>query len=310
MAGKFESGTIVAPRKKEVVPPVDSGHFQLSKPVYTLQDMVLTEQQAQAIEDVLSLVRYEKLIFQTWGLERVIKRGHGLKANLYGAPGTGKSMAAHAIANELGKPLLEVNYAEIESKYVGETSKNIVSLFRIAGEKDAILFFDEADALLSRRVTEMHSSSDVSVNQTRSVLLKLLDSYGGICLFTTNFIRNFDPAFMRRITRHIRFDLPNETQRAQLWKHYIVDELPNTADISLLARKFDGVSGSDIATAVLNAAIHGANQQIRQIPHSYFEQALNAVISAKDENQGGCQVSSREVSEEYVQTALKGDKLS
>lgn len=306
MAAKFESGTVVTPQRKQVAQPASSTHFQLGKPVYSLKDMVLREEQAQAIEEVLSLAKYETLIFQTWGLERVIKRGRGLKVNLYGPPGTGKSMAAHAIANELDKPLLEVSYAEIESKFVGETSKNIVALFRTAKEKDVVLFFDEADALLSKRVTEMHSSTDVSVNQTRSVLLKLLDEYEGICLFTTNFISNYDPAFMRRITRHIHFDLPNEAQRERLWRHYLVETLPNEANIALLAQKYTGVSGADIANAVLNAAIHGAASHTAQIPHRYFEQAMEDILRARQENQGKEQITSREVSEEYVQNALKG----
>ena len=91
--------------------------------------------------------------------------------------GTGKTMAAHAIANALHKEMICVNYADIESKYVGETSKNLTNLFHTASEKDIIIFFDEADALLSKRVTNMSSSTDVSVNQTRSVLLTLLNDY-------------------------------------------------------------------------------------------------------------------------------------
>lgn len=118
-------------------------------------------------------------------------------------------MAAHAIAHELNKPLIAVNYAEIESKYVGETSKNITALFNTAKEQDAIIFFDEADAMLSRRVTNMSHATDVSVNQTRSVLLTLMNDHEGLIIFTTNFVSNYDPAFMRRILSHILFDLPN-----------------------------------------------------------------------------------------------------
>lgn len=101
-------------------------------------------------------------------------------------------MAAHAIANALGKRMLPVDYAEIESKYVGETAKNLTALFRVAAEHEAIIFFDEADALLSKRVSNMSSATDVSVNQTRSVLLTLLNDYKGIVLFATNYIHNYD----------------------------------------------------------------------------------------------------------------------
>ena len=104
-----------------------------------------------------------------------------------------KRWRANAIASQLGFKLLRVNYADIESKFVGETSKNLERLFSIAKEKHAVLLFDEADALLSKRVTDMTSATDVSVNQTRSVLLTLLDGYDGMVIFTTNFISNYDP---------------------------------------------------------------------------------------------------------------------
>jgi SpoVK/Ycf46/Vps4 family AAA+-type ATPase len=214
-------------------------------------------------------------------------------------------MVAHAIASELQRPLLEVSYAEIESKFVGETSKNIVALFRTAKEKNAVLLFDEADALLSKRVTEMHSSSDVSVNQTRSVLLKLLDEYDGICLFTTNFIRNYDPAFMRRITRHIYFGLPDEKQRKRIWEHFLVDTLPHNANAQELAQKLSGVSGADISNAVLSAAIHAAACQSALIQQRDFEKAMEDILLAKRENEQET-VEIQEISTECAKAALNG----
>lgn len=140
--------------------------------------------------------------------------------------GTGKTMAAHAIAHQLGRKLLPVSYAQIESKYVGETAKNLTAMFRFARETKALLFFDEADALLSRRVTNMSNSTDVSVNQTRSVLLLLLGEFDDLVLFATNFLSNYDPAFLRRILAHIRFDLSDEDSRAKLWQRYIPPQMP------------------------------------------------------------------------------------
>ncbi len=306
MQGKFESGPIIRQQQREPTdPPAKAERFMLTQPAYSLADIVLQDSQSRAIQEVLALARYDELIYRTWGLEKVIKRGRGLKVNLYGAPGTGKTMAAHAIANELQQPVLEVSYAEIESKYVGETSKNIVALFHAAKEENAVLLFDEADALLSKRVTEMHNSSDVSVNQTRSVLLKLLDEYEGVCFFTTNFIRNYDPAFMRRITRHIYFGLPDEAQRERLWAHYLIDSLPHNASPLELAKKHPGVSGSDIANAVLNAAIHAAAAQADLISQQDLETAVGDILLAKQKNRQGS-VEAREVSEEYVKAQLNG----
>lgn len=98
----------------------------------------------------------------------------------------------------------------------------------------------------------MHTSSDVSVNQTKSVLLNTLDSYTGVCIFTTNFIRNYDPAFMRRISQHIYFPLPDLEQRKRLWEYYLVPSLPYNADIQLLAEMYSAISGADIANSVLS----------------------------------------------------------
>lgn len=308
MREKYDSGPIVRPQYIPNPALTEKAEmFPLTQPSYTLKDIILQESQLQSIKEVLSLAQNENLIYRVWGLERVIKRGRGLKVNLYGAPGTGKTMAAHAIANELKLPLLEVSYAEIESKFVGETSKNIVSLFQTAKEKNAVLLFDEADALLSKRVTDMHSSSDVSVNQTRSVLLKLLDECDGTCLFTTNFIQNYDPAFMRRISRHVFFGMPDESQRKRLWEHYLVDTLPCVADPKKLAEKFQFVSGSDIANAVLNAAIHAADCHSTRILQCEFEKAMEEIIHARETNERES-IYVREVSEEYARKALKGDQ--
>ena len=213
-----------------------------------------------------------------------MKQRRNLFINLFGEPGTGKTMAAHAIANELHKQLICVNYADIESKYVGETSKNLTKLFHDALDQDVIIFFDEADALLSKRVTNMSSSTDVSVNQTRSVLLTLLNDYTGMVIFATNFISNYDPAFMRRIQYHIKFDLPDEKLRCKLWRRYIPAEMPTDADISVLAEKYSEVSGSDISNAVLKAALKAAKDGAQTVKQEYFEDAVSRIIQSKQAN--------------------------
>lgn len=166
----------------------------VSKPKYRLSDLILSESNLDELQTVIKAKEYWNKVFVDWNLQSVMKQRKSLFINLYGEPGTGKTMAAHAIANALHKEMICVNYADIESKYVGETSKNLTNLFHTASEKDIIIFFDEADALLSKRVTNMSSSTDVSVNQTRSVLLTLLNDYEGMVIFATNFISNYDPA--------------------------------------------------------------------------------------------------------------------
>ena len=161
------------------------------EPKFTFDDLVLPE---HVREEVMNVI-----VFEDWGLGKTHKYSKQIGINLWGEPGTGKTMAAHAIANHLGRKILIVNYADIESKYVGETPKNIRRVFEVGKATGSILFFDEADAILSRRVTNMSSATDVSVNQTRSVMLMLMNEYQDFIIFATNFISNFDPAFMRRI---------------------------------------------------------------------------------------------------------------
>lgn len=133
-------------------------------PEYKLNDLILDDKTYNQILDVISYFKNHELLFTHWGLGKRFSTQDSLAVNLYGPPGTGKTVAAHAIASALGLQMICVDYAEIESKYVGETSKNLSSLFQTAHEQDVVIFFDEADALLSKRVTNMTSATDVSVN--------------------------------------------------------------------------------------------------------------------------------------------------
>ena len=251
--------------------------FALSDPKYTFADMILSDSVYEELQTVVNAQKCWKTVFETWGLGTVLKERKNLFVNLYGASGTGKTMAAHAIANALNKKLVCVNYADIESKYVGETSKNLTSLFTQQSAVEQIIFFDEADALLSKRVTEMSSATDVSVNQTRSVLLTLLNSYEGMVIFATNFISNYDSAFMRRIQYHVRFELPDVQLREKLWKHYLPEQMPVDADIHQLAEKSEGLSGSDISTAVLKAALKAARTENSVVKQTDFEEAVESI---------------------------------
>ena len=169
-------------------------------PKFSLDDIILPMELKEKIMDIAEYAQNSQQVFEVWGLEETHKYSKRIGINLYGAPGTGKTMAAHAIANHLGRKILVVNYADIESKYVGDTPKNIKRVFEAAKSTNSILFFDEADAILSRRVINMSNATDVSVNQTRSVMLMLMNEFQDFIIFATNFIENFDPAFMRRIS--------------------------------------------------------------------------------------------------------------
>jgi len=251
--------------------------FIPEEPRYSLDDIILTQATKNQILDVATYAENSQLVFEIWGFNKTHKYSKRVGINLYGAPGTGKTMAAHAIAKQLGKKILIVNYADIESKYVGETPKNIRKVFEAAKNSGSILFFDEADAILSKRVTNMTQAVDVSVNQTRSVMLMLMNEYQDFIIFATNFISNFDPAFMRRISVHVKFELPDFECRKKLWEMYIPKEFAaqfENLDVEELAKKFEGLSGSDISNAVLNAAFKAA----RLVPDG---NVTNSALKAK-----------------------------
>lgn len=299
----IEKGTAFESKDKQNKKQIE---FVVEEPIYSFADMVIPEELKSAIDDATSIFKYRPKLFDEWNLGRVIKRPTNVCINFYGQPGTGKTMAAHAVAKALSMKLLKVNYADIESKFVGETSKNLVRLFNEAEEKNAIILFDEADALLSRRVTDMSSATDVSVNQTRSVLLTLLDSFSGMVLFTTNFISNYDPAFMRRIPNHIEFPTPNEETRVRLLEHYLDGIIPHSIDILEVAGKYDGITGSDISNALVNSALKAARNGEESLKQEDFENSISKILNAKKANIGPkVSVTESEVTEEYAMSQIK-----
>lgn len=279
--------------------------FCAENPKYKFSDIILNQKTYDSVQDVLAIYEKHKVIFDEWGLAATHKQENRVGINLYGVPGTGKTMVAHAIAEQLKRKILTVDYSQIESKYVGETAKNLVSMFEYAKQSNAVIFFDEADALLSKRVTDMSNSTDVSVNQTRSVLLILINDYNDIILFATNFIKNYDPAFMRRILAHIKFDYPDEANRIKLWNLYIPETLPTDADIACLSSKYSNVSGSDISNAVFTASLRAARLNEKYVKHTYFEDAIEQIIKSKEDN-NDIVISKNTVSKDYVKSQFGG----
>lgn len=256
-------------------------------PERTLADVVLPPQTRRTLEQALAEVRNHSLIFGRWGLGERHASGRGLAFNFAGPPGTGKTICAEAIAHELGMKLLVVDYAEAESMWVGETPKNIVAAFRSAVEKNAVLFFDEADAIATRRTAGAPMRSDREANLTVNVLLRELEAFNGIVIFATNLAANFDPAFERRIRTHVLFEIPGVEERERIWKlqiHPKKTPLAPDVDFRALAERYV-VSGGDIKNAVIKAAAAAAAEPGadlgKRIHHGHFESATADVLSAK-----------------------------
>ena len=293
-----------APTKSKKEEKKEELVFIPEDPKYSLDDIILPKDVKDKILDIVEYNENSEKVFKIWGLEKTHKYSKRIGINLYGESGTGKTMAAHAIANYLKRKILLVNYADIESKYVGETPKNIRRVFEVGKESKSIIFFDEADAILSKRVTNMSNATDVSVNQTRSVMLMLMNEYQDFIIFATNFIQNFDPAFMRRISMHVEFKLPDLECRKQLWNMYIPKEMPNNVNIDEISEKFDGISGSDISNAVLNSAFKAARRKLDIVDKELFYEAVNDILASKEANKkqiiGKTTVKKEEISESEV----------
>lgn len=231
--------------------------FEVETPRRKLHDLVVPESTLVQLRGLLTKIRHHRLLYEDFGLGEIDPYGGRTAINLYGPPGTGKSFAADAIAAELGMGIIRVNYAEIESKYVGETPKNIKAAFQKARESNALLFFDEADSILGRRLTNITQSTDHAVNVSRSVMLLELDRFAGVTVFASNLASNYDPAFVRRILGHLEMPLPDAAARARLWRYHIPARLPvrlSEADWERLVAQTDGLAGGDILNAVVYAA--------------------------------------------------------
>jgi SpoVK/Ycf46/Vps4 family AAA+-type ATPase len=257
-------------------------------PERTLADVVLPPQTRRTLDQALAEVRNHTLIFQRWGLGERHATGRGLAFNFAGPPGTGKTICAEAIAHALGRKLLVVDYAEAESMWIGETPKNIVATFRAAVEQNAVLFFDEADAIASRRSAggspmRYERESNLTVN----VLLRELEAFNGIVIFATNLAANFDPAFERRIRTHVLFEMPGVEERALIWQlqlHPKKTPVAPDVDFQQLAGRY-AMSGGDIKNAVIKAAAAAAAEPGadlgKHITQAHFEAAAQDVLSAK-----------------------------
>src|SRR5512138_1672050 len=231
-------------------------------PERTFADVILPPATRRTLDDALAQVRNHTLIFGRWGLGERHATGLGLAFNFAGPPGTGKTICAEAIAHSLGMKLLVVDYAELESMWVGETPKNVVGAFRAAVEQNAVLFFDEADGIAGRRSVGANLPHQREGNLTVNVLLRELESFNGIVIFATNLAANFDPAFERRIRTHVRFEMPGVEERERIWKvqiHPGKTPLANDVNFRDLAQRF-ALSGGDIKNAVLKGAAAAAGE--------------------------------------------------
>jgi SpoVK/Ycf46/Vps4 family AAA+-type ATPase len=258
-----------------------------TEPQRTFADVILPPETRRQLDQALVQVTRYDLVFNRWGLRERHPTSLALAFNFAGAPGTGKTICAEAIAHSLGRRLLVVRYAEVESMWMGETAKNIATVFRLARKDNAVLLFDEADAIASRRSTSVDHGFVREANTAISVLLQELERFNGVVIFATNLAANFDPAFERRIRTHILFEMPGLEEREQIWRvqlHPSLTPLADDVDFHALAEQF-AVAGGDIRNAVLKAAMAAAaesgSDSLKRIHQKHFEEGMRDVLSAK-----------------------------
>ena len=226
---------------------------------YTWNDLVLPEDQVTRLRELVQMVQGRARVLDEWGLARKLAPSYGVSALFAGAPGTGKTMAAEVIARELGLDVYKIDLSGLVSKFIGETEKNLERVFSEAESSNAILFFDEADAVFGKR-SEVKDAHDRYANIETSYLLQRMEGYDGVTILATNLRANLDEAFTRRLHAIIDFPFPDAAQRLQIWKALLPTTAPiaGEVDLDLLARRFKIAGGSIrnvwVAAAYLAAA--------------------------------------------------------
>lgn len=251
------------------------------KPKYSLDKVILSKDATLQINRSISLIRGRDRIFNEWGFSEIDPHTKTIVC-FYGAPGTGKTMCAHAIANELGKSIIIASYASIESKWVGEGPKNLRRIFADAEEQDAILFFDEADSFLSKRVANAETGSDKHYNRMSNEMFQLLEEYNGVIIFATNLVADFDKAFKSRILSFVEFKQPDKPTRIRLIQSMIPKKMPlspplRNNELEHLAEISEGFSGRDIRKAILATLTEGVATNISVFSFKEFETGFNSV---------------------------------
>jgi hypothetical protein len=210
------------------------------------------------LREMVARVRMRERVLADWGFESVASTARGVTALFQGGPGTGKSLVAGVIARELGRPLYRVDLSRVLSKWIGETEKNLGALFDAAEDGEAVLLFDEADALFAKR-TEIKSSNDRYANVQVDYLLQRLDEFSGIAILTSNFGGSIDAALRRRMSFRVTFPFPDADARERLWRAHVPATAPieGTLDLASLAERYE-LSGGYIRNAALRAAFLAA----------------------------------------------------
>jgi ATPase family protein associated with various cellular activities (AAA)/winged helix domain-containing protein len=256
-AGVRAGGTAWDASREQARPRLDDLAKRI-EPAATWDDLVLPEPQRRTLAEIAIHVRHRATVYERWGFAAKGARGLGISALFSGPSGTGKTMAAEVLANDLRLDLYRVDLSSVVSKYIGETEKNLRRVFDAAEEGGAILLFDEADALFGKR-SEVKDSHDRYANIEVSYLLQRMEAYRGLAILTTNLKNALDQAFLRRIRFVVQFPFPEPVRRAEIWRRIFPVETPvDGIDPERLARL--NIAGGNIRNIALGAAFAAADE--------------------------------------------------
>ena len=250
-AGNIMSGVRVMCR------PRLGGLAEPLKASFTWDDLMLGKDQLRLLHELCSRIKYRFQVNEEWGFNKKLPYGRGVSVCLYGPPGTGKTMTAQVLAREFGLDAYRIDMSRILDKYIGETEKKLAELFDAARDCNAVLFFDEADALFGKR-SEVSDSKDKYANAETAYLLQRMEQHNGVSILATNAVQNFDEAFKRRISFMVNIPMPDAEIRKKIWHSVFPEEAPlKGADIDFFAEKYE-LSGSSIKSVAVSSAFLAA----------------------------------------------------
>ncbi len=264
-------------------------------PRYGWDDLVLPADRMAQLHEIHDQLRYRALVYGTWGFDRRLALGKGLNVLFTGPSGTGKTMAADVLSGALGLDLYRIDLSSVVSKYVGETEKNLARVFAEAATSNAVLFFDEADALFGKR-TQVRDAHDRYANVETSYLLQKMEEYEGAVILATNLRKNMDEAFVRRLHACVEFPVPGPADRRRIWERIWPAETPRdpALDLDLLARQVEVPGGNIRNIAVAGAFLAAADGGVVTMAHLLHAtqreyQKMGKVLTARDagERAGG-----------------------
>ena len=262
-SGNTESGKAgarhLAQICEEVLPSPIAGQIQLNKTKMGIDDLKVPTQQKQLLSEICAQVNFRQQVFDEWGMEEKYPYGKNISALFIGPPGTGKTMAVDIISGLINLPVYKIDLSQVVDKYIGETEKKLEEVFNLAQKSNTILFFDEADSIFGKR-SEVNEAKDRYANTEVSYILQRIEQYDGVVILASNFKKNIDEAFLRRMRYLVEFPMPDAATRKEIWKSCFGSKVPTEdLDFSYLAKNFE-FSGGSIKNIALNAVFLAAKE--------------------------------------------------